>query len=197
MLVSDTLRFSFLVASAVTFFGFALWAVLRPQSFASILGYELKSSNSYSEFHAIYIGVFIGQGLLCMLAASRIGDSLLGDLCAAFLLLQPFGRAVAMLRGHRPTGVLSFLFLAELLGGIPCCWLDCITFLSGLRMETSNKTTWLLATRKLSPDLKCSIIRNASHSASRGGLTRQDKLRAAATHLHISVMPLKTAYRPF
>lgn len=118
MLVSDTLRFSLLVASTVTFFGFALWAVFRPQSFASILGYELKSSNAHSEFHAIYVGVFIGQGLLCFLAASRIGDSLLGDLCATFLLLQPLGRAVAMLRGHRPTGVLGILFWAEVLGGV-------------------------------------------------------------------------------
>lgn len=118
MLVSDPLRFTLLVVSTVTFFGFALWAVLRPQSLASILGYELKSSNSHSEFHAIYVGVFIGQGLLCLLAASRIGDSMLGDLCAAFLLLQPLGRGVAMFRGHRPRGVLSLLFLAEILGGI-------------------------------------------------------------------------------
>jgi hypothetical protein len=117
MLASDTIRFFLLVASSMTFFDFALWCVFHPRSFAAVLGYDLKLSNTQSEFHAIYVGVFIGQGLLCFLAASRMSDAILGDLCAAFLLLQPCGRAVAMLRGHWPTGVLRILFLAEVLGG--------------------------------------------------------------------------------
>lgn len=117
MIASDTLRFYLLVATSVTFLGFALWAASRPKNLANVLGYELKSDNSCSEFHAIYVGVFIGQALLCMLASYRIGDSLLGDLCAGFLLLQPFGRIIAILRGHWPTGVLGILFFAELLGG--------------------------------------------------------------------------------
>lgn len=117
MIVNDSLRFFLLVASSATFVGFAVWAALRPLSLASLLGYRLRSDNSHSEFHAIYVGVFLGQALVCALAASRVDDALLGDLCAAFLLLQPVGRTLAAFRGHRPEGVLAMLFLAEVLGG--------------------------------------------------------------------------------
>ena len=101
----------------MTFFGFAIWALFRPILLSSTLGFELKLDNAHSEFHAIYFGVFIGQALLCVLAASRISDFLLGDLCAVFLLLQPVGRTIAILRGHWPSGILRLLFIAELLGG--------------------------------------------------------------------------------
>lgn len=117
MISSEILRFILLIASSATFFGFSVWALFHPGSLASVLGYDLKSSNSHSEFHAIYVGVFMGQGLLCFLAASRMDDPLLGDLCAAFLLLQPVGRIVAIIRGHRTTSVLSLLFVAEALMG--------------------------------------------------------------------------------
>lgn len=117
MIANDALRVGLLVASGVTFFGFALWAAARPRSLAAVVGYRLKTDNAQSEFHAIYVGVFLGQALLCLLAASRVGDATLGDLCAAFLLLQPVGRVIAIARGHHPTGVLRLLFLGELLGG--------------------------------------------------------------------------------
>ncbi len=118
MITSDTLRFCLLAANAATFLGFAVWAASHPKSLSTILGYDLKSDNAHSEFHAIYVGVFIGQALLCMLATYRTSDSTLGDLCAIFLLLQPFGRVIAMLRGHRPVGILNMLFVAEVFGGI-------------------------------------------------------------------------------
>jgi hypothetical protein len=118
MIENDALRFYLLIATSVTFLGFALWSAALPTSLASILGYDLKSDNAHSEFHAIYVGVFLGQFLLCLLAASRVDDSVLGDLCGTFLLLQPLGRMIAILRGHRTTGILTLLFLAELVGGI-------------------------------------------------------------------------------
>lgn len=118
MITSDEIRFYLLAATSVTFFGFAVWAAFRPTVLSSVLGFELKLDNAHSEFHAIYVGVFMAQALLCVLAASRIGDSLLGDLCASFLLLQPVGRTIAILRGHWPSGLLRLLFYAELLGGI-------------------------------------------------------------------------------
>lgn len=118
MIINDTLRFCLLTATSLTFVGFAIWALVRPKELASLLGFELKSSNAYSEFHAVYVGIFVGQSLVCALAAARVSDSMLGDLCAAFLLLQPVGRFSAMARGHYPSGFLRLLFFAELIGGI-------------------------------------------------------------------------------
>lgn len=61
MIASDEFRFFLLVATSVTFLGFALWAAFHPNSLSSTLGFELKNDNARSEFHAIYVGVFIGQ----------------------------------------------------------------------------------------------------------------------------------------
>ena len=60
---------------------------MRPRSMAKTLGYEVSAPNGWSEFGAIYVGVFIAQALLCGLAISRVSDAVLGDLCAIFLLL--------------------------------------------------------------------------------------------------------------
>lgn len=84
---------------------------------ASVLGYELKSKNAISEFHAIYVGIFFAQALLCILAFARIEDAMLGNFVAIFLLSQPLGRAIAAFRGGFPSGFLLILFIAEIVGG--------------------------------------------------------------------------------
>ena len=118
MIESDLLRQLLLGATGATFVGFALWGIAAPVAMAKPLGYALDNNNARSEFHAIYVGVFIAQALLCALAAMRVEDAVLGDLVAVFLLAQPVGRLIAGLRGAFPTGVLRALFAIELIGGV-------------------------------------------------------------------------------
>ncbi|CAM3505139.1 DUF4345 family protein [Parendozoicomonas haliclonae] len=118
MFYDDSIRQILLAATGCTFLAFSLWALIQPKSLATTLGYELKSSNSISEFHAIYVGVFLAQALLCALAFIRIEDAMLGNLVAIFLLAQPVGRCIALLRGGHTTGILKLLFLAEVIGGL-------------------------------------------------------------------------------
>lgn len=118
MIYDDFIRQLLLAATATIFVAFALWAAFSPKSLASMLGYELSAPNGESEFHAIYVGVFFAQAALCLLAAARVTDPVLGDLVALFLLAQPIGRLLAMFRHGVPHGVLRWLFLLELGGGV-------------------------------------------------------------------------------
>ena len=118
MIHSDLLRQLLLASTAAMFTIFAAWALIRPRSLAKILGYEVSAPNGWSEFGAIYVGVFIAQALLCGLAINRVSDAALGDLCAVFLLLQPLGRTLPYFRYGAPTGLLRLLAVLELFGGI-------------------------------------------------------------------------------
>lgn len=89
MIYDDFSRQVLLAATGGIFVCFVLWAVLKPKSLATTLGYTLASKNAVSEFHAIYVGVFIAQAGLCALAFVRVADAMLGNLVAIFLLSQP------------------------------------------------------------------------------------------------------------
>ena len=118
MFYDDLTRQLLLSATAIVFSFFCLWAIIRPLSLAATLEYELKTPNSVSEFHAIYVGLFAAQALLCILAVLRVEDAVIGDLVAIFLLAQPFGRLIAVFRNGSPTGFHRFLFGLELSAGI-------------------------------------------------------------------------------
>lgn len=117
MIYDDVSRQVLLAFTGGVFACFALWATLKPKSLATSLGYTLTSKNSISEFHAIYVGVFIAQTCLCALACTRVTDAALGNLVAVFLLGQPFGRMIATFRGGWPAGFLLVLFIMEFVGG--------------------------------------------------------------------------------
>ena len=118
MIYDDFIRQALLAATGGVFLVFASWAAFRSNSLALSLGYKLESNNSHSEFHAIYVGVFAAQFLLCVFAIIRIQDGFIGDLVAIFLLSQPFGRVLAAIKRGFPTGFMLFLFIAEMVGGI-------------------------------------------------------------------------------
>jgi len=118
MIYNDLIRQILLVATGSIFSAFFLWALIKPQSLASTLGYELKTKNAFNEFHAIYVGLFIAQTLLCALAFVRIQDAIIGDLVAVFLLCQPLGRLIAAVRKGFPSGFMLILFAMELVGGV-------------------------------------------------------------------------------
>lgn len=118
MIYDDLARQILLAATGCIFIAFAAWAAAAPKSMANSLGYRLDSPNATSEFHAIYLGVFVAQALLCLLAFVRIDDAIVGDLVAVFLLAQPAGRAAAWLRAGWPTGFLRLALALELFGGL-------------------------------------------------------------------------------
>ena len=71
-----------------------------------------------SEFHAIYLGVWLATAILAILAAVRIRQALHGDLLAMFVLAQPLGRLIAVIRFGLPEGPLLFMFALEAIGGL-------------------------------------------------------------------------------
>lgn len=118
MFYDDLIRQCLLSSTGLVFLFFCLWALIQPATLAGTLGYELKEPNSISEFHAIYVGVFAAQALLCLLAVFRVEDAALGDLVAVFLLAQPVGRLIAFLRNGVPVGLLRVFFVLELVAGM-------------------------------------------------------------------------------
>ena len=118
MIYDDFIRQVLLATTGCIFAFFALWATLKPKLLATVLGYELQTRNAISEFHAIYVGLFLAQALLCVLALTRVEDAVLGNLVSIFLLAQPLGRVIATFRGGFPSGLLLALFATEIAGGI-------------------------------------------------------------------------------
>jgi len=117
VIYSNLTRQFLLGATGTIFLIFALWAMARPSLLASALGYTIERPNGLSEFHAIYVGVFLAQALLCVVAMNRVQEAVFGDLVAVFLLAQPVGRCVACFRKGYPSGFILFLLLLELIAG--------------------------------------------------------------------------------
>jgi hypothetical protein len=118
MIYSDLVRQILLGGVGGVFLTFAVWAIVNPTSLAKILGYELITKNAINEFHAIYVGVFVAQFVLCIFAIFRVQDAAIGNMVALFLLAQPLARLIAIFRGSAPSGILKFLFMLEVLGGL-------------------------------------------------------------------------------
>ena len=118
MIHSDTLRLFLLAVVALVFAAIAIRAFFTPEKVAAELGYKITGVNGYSELFAVYVGVWLATAALAVLAAVRIDEPILGDLVALFVLAQPFGRIVSMLRYGRPQGALFFMFFVEVLGGV-------------------------------------------------------------------------------
>lgn len=118
MVHSSIVRRILLVLTALIFIAIAVRAVLAPEQMASGLGYVLTGSNGYSEFYAIYLGVWLATAALAILAAVRIRQPLIGDLVAMFLLAQPAGRLFALVRFGLPEGLLLAMFVLEAVGGL-------------------------------------------------------------------------------
>ena len=103
--------------TGAVFVFFFLWALLRPYSLSHVLGYQLESQNSRSEFHAIYVGVFLAQALLSTIASANLEIVILGDLVAFFVLAQPLGRLIALFRNGFPQKLLRSITISEIIGG--------------------------------------------------------------------------------
>jgi len=115
---NDTARRVLLSLTALVFIAIAMRAVFAPEQMASGLGYVLRGSNGYSEFYAVYLGVWLATAALAILAAVRIRQPLIGDLVAMFVLAQPAGRLFALVQSGLPEGMLLGMFALEAVGGL-------------------------------------------------------------------------------
>lgn len=120
---NDRLRQRCLYAIASVYLVIALLALCAPDKLAAHLGFFLNGINAYSEFFAIYVGVWLANAALALFAASRIREALLGDLSALFLLAQPAARLLAALLVGWPQGTTRYIMLAELIGGLLLIWI--------------------------------------------------------------------------
>jgi hypothetical protein len=117
-LYSDVLRSWGLYAVALVFALIALSALVLPEAVALAIGYFLNGVNSYSEFYAVYVGVWSATAALAFSAARQVRQPMLGDLTAMFVLAQPVGRMFAALAVGLPQGFLLIVCAFEIVGGL-------------------------------------------------------------------------------
>jgi uncharacterized protein DUF4345 len=115
VLRSDPVRRVILGIAAVVFVLIATQAILRPHQL--LLGRHLDSIDSYNEFRAIYLGLWLATAVLLVIAARRIHEPILGDLGALLILGQVFGRLVSLLVDGIPGPRIWSIFMLELAGG--------------------------------------------------------------------------------
>ncbi len=58
-----------LVTTMLVFTGIAVASLLMPHEMAKGLGYTLNSTDALSEYRAVYVGLWLAQGVVCGLAA--------------------------------------------------------------------------------------------------------------------------------
>jgi hypothetical protein len=116
VLRSDSVRRFILGAAAAVFVLIAIQAILRPDQL--LLGGHLDSIDAYSEFRAIYLGLWLATAVLLIIAARRIREAILGDLGALLILGQVFGRIVSLAADGVPGPRVWGIFMLELVGGV-------------------------------------------------------------------------------
>ena len=118
MIHSDLVRRILLSLTALIFIVIAARGVFAPEQMTAGLGYVLTGPNGYSEFYAVYLGVWLATAALAIVAAVRVRQPLIGDLVAMFVLAQPLGRLFALVRFGLPEGLLLAMFALEAVGGL-------------------------------------------------------------------------------
>lgn len=115
VLRSDAARRFVLRVAAAVFVMIAVQAVLQPEEL--LLGHQLDSIDAYSEFRAIYLGLWLATAAQLVIAAQRIREPLLGDLGALLILGQVAGRIVSLLADGIPGPRVWAILTLELVGG--------------------------------------------------------------------------------
>ncbi len=109
------------VAQSITglvYVAIAAQAALFPGALAQGLGYTLHPPNGYSEFFAVYVGVWSATAILAFTAVRRPAEPTYGDLLATFVLAQPIARCLAIPMVGLPSGVLFWMFVLETVGAV-------------------------------------------------------------------------------
>jgi hypothetical protein len=113
---SDGLRRAVLLITAAVFVLIAAHANLQPR--AAHLGKHLDGVDALSEFRAIYLGLWLAQAALLVVAARRVREPILGDLGALLILGQVFGRLVSLILDGIPGPSIWAIGTLELAGGV-------------------------------------------------------------------------------
>lgn len=92
-----------LAATGLVFAGIALASALAPHRMAEGLGYTLSNVDALSEFRAVYVGLWTATAVAFWIAARRVHEPLLGDLCALLVLGQVAGRLLSLALDGLPT----------------------------------------------------------------------------------------------
>jgi hypothetical protein len=112
------LRKALLLANAVTFLGFAVSTLVAPTWTATLYGYALIGAGGSNEFHAVYLGMWLGLTAGFVRALRRYQLAAVGDTMFTLILLQGLGRAYSFaVDGIPPTRFVLF-FAAEFLSAI-------------------------------------------------------------------------------
>jgi hypothetical protein len=115
---SSRLRRVLLGLSAVVFAGIAVASLVAPRMMAEGVGYSLASVDAFSEFRAVYVGLWLATAVLFVIALRRVELAILGDLCALLVLGQTLGRMASLVLDGVPSGRVWPMFVLEAVGGV-------------------------------------------------------------------------------
>ena len=118
MVRSDRARRVLLSVTAAVFTGLALHALVDPRGTASHLGYRLDNPDAFSEFRAIYVGLWLATAVMLVIAAIRVDEAIVGDLGALLVAGQVFGRVVSLVLDGPPTARLWPIAGLEAVGAV-------------------------------------------------------------------------------
>jgi hypothetical protein len=105
--------------TGLVFAGIAVASLLAPDTMAAGLGYTLGNVDARSEYRAIYVGLWLAQTVVCVMAARHVHDARLGDVVGILVLGQAVGRLISVgLDGELPGAKLMPTAIVELVGGI-------------------------------------------------------------------------------
>ena len=113
-----TIRRIFLIVAAGVFFIIAVGSLVAPQIMATKLGYTLSSVDAFSEFRAVYVGMWLAMAVFLLIAARNIELTLLGDLGVLLILGQTVGRVISILLDGFPSTQVWPIAILEVLGGL-------------------------------------------------------------------------------
>ena len=110
---ANTIRRMALVLMGLTFSVIAVAAIFFPMQTARIYGYTLLGVDGLNEFRAVYVGFWVGLGILLFTSAKRLDQVLLGDLAAVLVLMQALGRLFSFIFDGIPSWLFITFFFAE------------------------------------------------------------------------------------
>ena len=109
------LRKLLLIANGLTFLVFAISTLVNATFTATVYGYTLNGVGGANEFHAVYMGFWLGLTTGFFLAVRHYRVAILGDVMLMLVLFQSLGRVYSfVVDGIPPTRFVVF-FAAELL----------------------------------------------------------------------------------
>ena len=101
----------FLYVIAAVYFCEAVMALVAPETAAELVGYQFQSADGFSEFRAVYLGMW---SVLCgwsILAARRAHEPLLGDVVASLVFAESLARILSLVLDGTP-GSITYLHIA-------------------------------------------------------------------------------------